>query len=128
MIILALVSLTCFVPTFGLFLFAISYREGPFSETDELPMIFIKFRKIAGNLPLFDGALFRTLIAAGDSPFQASFYPSPRGPVFVPKCGPFLFAISLRKGPFLETDELPLIFIKFRQIVANLPLFGEALF
>ena len=73
MIILALASMTCFVPTFGQFLVAISYPEWPFSEPDELPTIFIKFRKIAGDLPLFGETLFRTLIAAGNSRFSAPF-------------------------------------------------------
>ena len=45
-------------------------RKGSFSETYELPRIFIKFRKIEGNLPLFGEALFRTLIAAGNARFS----------------------------------------------------------
>ena len=57
-IVLSLVALTCFAPTFGIFLFAISYREWPFSATDKLPAIFIKFRKIADNLPLFGETLY----------------------------------------------------------------------
>ena len=48
-------------------------RKGPFSETDELPTIFIKFRKIVGNLPLLGETLSRTLIAAGNAPFRDHF-------------------------------------------------------
>ena len=52
------------------FLFAIIFRKGPFLETDELPRIFIKFRKIVDDLPLLGDALFRTLIVAGNARFS----------------------------------------------------------
>ena len=127
-IILSLSSRTCFLfRNLGQFLFWIGCRKGAFPVTDESPMISLKLRRTMGNLPLFGEALFRTLIADGASPFSASFQPSPRGPVFVPQFGPCLFAISYRTGPFLETDGLPMIPLKFRRIVGNLPLFEEAL-
>ena len=66
MIILAVASLTFFAPIYGPFLFAISYREGPFSETYELHMILTKFRKIADNLPLLGETLYRRLIEAAN--------------------------------------------------------------
>ena len=53
-------------------------RKGPFSETDELSTIYIKFRKVVGNLPLLGATLFRTLIADGDPPLPCSFYRSHR--------------------------------------------------
>ena len=71
--ILPIKSMTCFVPTFRQFLFAIRYREWPFLETDEWPSIFIKFRQISDKLPLLDEALFGPLIAAGNSAFSAPF-------------------------------------------------------
>ena len=45
-------------------------RKESFSETDELPRISIKFRKIVDNLPPFGETLFRTLIAAWSAPFS----------------------------------------------------------
>ena len=68
MIILALSARACFVQKFGQFLFPIIFRKGPFSDTDELSAIFIKFREIAENVPLFRETIFRTLIADGDAP------------------------------------------------------------
>ena len=106
-IILAIASLTCFVPTFGQFLFAIRYRQWSFSETGELPMIFIKFRKIAGNLPLFGEALFRTLIAAGGSSFSASFQPSPRGPVLFRNVASSFSRLASVKGHFWRQMNRP---------------------
>ena len=65
--------MACFVPIFGQFLLAIRFRKGPVFETDELPTIFIKFRKAMNNLPLFGDALFRTPIAAGNGRFRDHF-------------------------------------------------------
>ena len=47
--------------------------KGSFSETNGFSMIFLKFWKIAANLPRSDATLLSTLIAAGNSPFLASF-------------------------------------------------------
>ena len=79
-------------------------EKGPFLETDELPVISLKYRRILGNLPLFEEALVCALITDGDAPFPGPFWPSPRGPVSVPKLGLFLSAIIYRKVPFSETD------------------------
>ena len=64
---------TCFVPEFGMWLFEIGYRGGPVSGSEGLHMILLKFRGIAGNLPLLGEALFRTLISARNAPFSAPF-------------------------------------------------------
>ena len=42
----------------GQFLVAISYRGGPFSETDDLHAIFITFREISDYLPLLGETLY----------------------------------------------------------------------
>ena len=127
LIILAIASPTCLVPTFGQFLFAIRYRQGPFSETGELHMILIKFRKIAANIPLFDEALFRTLIAAGVPHFWHQF-----APLLADLFSPEMWTAIIRDYPpqraILETDESPRILIKFRTVLGELPLFDEDLF
>ena len=64
---------TRFGPKLGLILLAITYRKGPFSETDGLSMIFVKFWEIADDRPRADESLFFTLIAASNAPFLASF-------------------------------------------------------
>ena len=97
---------------FGQFFFAIGYREWDFPGKDELPAIFILSREIVARPPLRGAKLIRTVIADANSAISASLHPSHRGPVFVPRCGPFLFAVSqlsLRKGPFSATDALPWI-------------------
>ena len=91
-------------------------------------MIFINFREIAYNRPLFGEALFRTLIADGKSPFSASFSPLLADLFLVRNVDRSYSRLAPPKGPFLETNELPMLFIKFRKIADNLPLFGEAIF
>ena len=112
-IILALASLTCFVPTFGRFLFAISYLEWPFSDADELPAIFVKFRKIVANLPLFGEALYLTLIAAVNSPFPASFYPSRRGPVLSRNVARSYSRLASEEGHFWRQMNYPRFSLNF---------------
>ena len=56
------------------------------------------------DLPPSGETLSRTLIAAKNSPFSASFRQSPRGPDFYPKFGQFPAAISSEKrGHFGDT-------------------------
>ena len=56
--------------------------------TDGLPMIPLKFFGGAmGDLPSPEEAALRTLIAAKDSPYSASFYPSPLRSGFYPEFG-----------------------------------------
>ena len=57
-----------------------------------------------GNLPPSGETLFRTLIAAKNSPFSVSFPPSSSGPDFYPKWGQSSAAISSQKrGHFGDT-------------------------
>ena len=67
--------LPIFGPIYGRFLFAIRYRKWSFSEANGLPLIFLKFWAIAGNLPLSDDVALRTLIAASNAPFWHHFSP-----------------------------------------------------
>ena len=81
-IILSLLPQTHFCPKLGLFLFANIYRKWPFSETDELTMIFLEFWKIADNRPRSGESLVRALIAARNSPISVTILAiSPRRPV-----------------------------------------------
>ena len=116
---------------FGLFFFAISYRELPFPRAGELPAILVLPREIVANHPLCGATLIRTIIAAANPPLSASTHPSHRGHVSVPECDPLLSAViqlSLRNGPSSETDALPRISTKFRTIAGSLPLFANDLF
>ena len=120
-----------YVPTFGQFFFAISYRELPFPRADELPAILVLSRVIVANPPLFCATLIRTLIADANPPLSASLRPPRRGHVSVPECDPLLCAVSQlsrRNGPFSATDALPRISTKFRTISGSLPQFAEGLF
>ena len=64
-----------FYPKFDHIPTAISLKRGAILETDGFPAIFLKFWEIMGNLSPSEEVPFRTLIAAKDSPFSASFYP-----------------------------------------------------
>ena len=64
--------------------------------------------KISGktqrNLPSYEETIFRTLIAAKESPFSAPFGYFPRGPDFYPKFGKTSYAIiSQQRGHFGDT-------------------------
>ena len=106
-IVLAISSRTCFVPKCGQFVFAISLRKWPFLETNESPVIFIKFRKIADNIPLFGDAVFSNPNRGWKCPIFVSILPITSLTCFVPTFAQFLFKISYREVSISGTDELP---------------------
>ena len=69
-------------------------QNGAILETHGLPMIFLKFRGNRGQSITVRGALFRTLVAATDSPFSESPALPPGGLIFYPEFGPPFTAIS----------------------------------
>ena len=70
-------------------------EKGAILETHVLPTIFLKFWKNNGKSVIVwgGGAIFRTLIAAKDSPFPAPFAYFARCPDFYPEFGPSLAVI-----------------------------------
>ena len=82
------------------------------------PHIFSKFRKIAGNLPVFSESLFPNPNRGWRCPIFEIICAFSRIAFFAPIFGPFLVAISTAEGPFPETDEVPGLFIKYREIAA----------
>ena len=104
----------------------LSREKGHFGDTwiaRDLPKISGKSRVV--DLPPSGETLFRTLIAAKNAPFSASFRPSPRGPDFYPKFGQSSAAISSGRGVILATHGFPMIFLKFWKIMDNLSPPGE---
>ena len=116
-IILALSSRTCFVPKCVPFFLEISIRKGPFWETDELPTISIKFRKIADNPPPFGEALFSNPNHGWGCPIFVIILAIASLARFVQTFGEFLFEIIYRKVSISATDEFPGP-LKLRSIVA----------
>ena len=82
-------------------------KNGPSLETDELSMIFLKFRKIADNLPRSDEALFRTLTPARNYPFLEQFYPATRGPDSVRHLANSYSLLATERGNFRRQMDYP---------------------
>ena len=71
-----------FYPKFGQSSAVISSQSGAILETHGFPMIFLKFRKILGNLSPSGDTLFGPLIEAKNAPFSPSFRSPRRDPDF----------------------------------------------
>ena len=100
---------------------------GPFSETNGLPAIFLYFLEIAGNPPLSGEALFRTLIASGNSPFWHRFSPPPREHDSARNWANSYSRLPTKRS-FSETNGLPKIPLEFWEIADNIPLYDATLF
>ena len=70
-------------------------------------MIFIKFREIAGDLPLFGEALFSNPNRGCECPISVLILPIASMTCFVPTFGQFLIAIIYREVSISGADELP---------------------
>ena len=98
-------------------------------ETDGFPAISLNFGEILYNLPSADEALFRALIAAKDSPFPASFYPSSREPAFYAKFGQTPTSISSKRRSHFGDRWIPHDFPKIPgEMTDNMSPSGETLF
>ena len=75
----------------------------------------LKFREIAGNLPLSGDSLFRSLTTDGGSPHVASLRLLPRA-CFGPEFGQLLFAIIYGSESFLGTGGISGIAGRLREI------------
>ena len=94
-------------------------KRGHFLETDGLPRIPLKFWKNADNLSWSGDAIFRTLIAARNTPrFWHHFSPPPAG-LFRPDIWPIIIIRDYlqKKGSLSETNGL--ITHDFPKILGN---------
>ena len=78
-------------------------KKGVILETHGFPGIFLKFRKILGNLSPSGEALFGTLIAAKNSPFSASFRRSAAALIFTQNLDNSQLRLDRKMGHFGDT-------------------------
>ena len=105
----------------------LSRNKGAISETHGLPMLFLKFRKILGNVSPPGEAILRILIAAKDSTFRYHLGP-PAALIFTQHLDNPQPRLANEKAAILETHGLPRIPLKFWENHGQSITVREALF